>query len=36
LERYPRILQKISFELRDKLVKNNIFIEENIDDYVIL
>jgi len=36
LERYPRILQKISFELRDKLVKNNIFIEENVEDYVIL
>ena len=36
LERYPRILQKISFELREKLVKNNIFIEENIEDYVIL
>jgi len=36
LERYPRILQKIAFELRAQLVEKNIFIEENIDDYVIL
>jgi len=36
LERYPRILQKIAFDLREKLVKKNVFLEENLEDYVIL
>jgi len=36
LERYPRILQKISFELRNKLVEKNVFDEKNIEDYIVL
>lgn len=36
LERYPRILQKISFELRDKLVEKNAFDEKNIEDYLVM
>jgi len=36
LERYPRILQKISFELRNKLEEKNVFDENNLDDYVLI
>ncbi|MDQ7009560.1 MAG: orotidine-5'-phosphate decarboxylase [Candidatus Gracilibacteria bacterium] len=36
LERYPNILQKITSELREKLIKNNIFKEENIENYIIM
>jgi len=36
LERYPRILQKIAFELREKLIQKWVFDEEKLDDYVIM
>jgi len=36
LERYPRILQKIAFELRTKLVESKVFDEKNLDDYVVM
>ena len=36
LERYPRILQKIAFELREKLVEKKLFDEEKIEDYVVM
>ncbi len=36
LERYPNILQKIWFELRQKLVDKKLLDEENIDDYIVV
>jgi hypothetical protein len=36
LERYPNILQKITSELREQLIKKELFKEENIEDYVVL
>ena len=36
LERYPNILQKIWFELRQKLVEKNLLDENNLDDYIVI
>lgn len=36
LERYPSILQKITFELRQKLVEKNLLDENNLEDYVVI
>jgi len=36
LERYPNILQKITRELREKLVEKNLFDENKIEDYVVM
>jgi orotidine-5'-phosphate decarboxylase len=36
LERYPNILQKITSELREKLIEKKLFNEEDIEDYIIM
>jgi len=36
LERYPQILEKIAFELREKLIEKNIFDEEKVNEYVVM